>query len=110
MRIPVRLLEEDLEKIEEFLGAKVRIVGDGNRRVIVFRKEQWKALNEAMNKREGSPINEASALVTRAYSRVIAYGPQAKSSPAGRMALIAAIVSLYNADPGLGSNLAYLLD
>jgi len=110
MKIPARLIENDLKNIEEFLGAKVRIVGDGDRRMVVFRKEQWKAINEAMEKRENSPINEASALVTRAYSRVIAYGPQAKSSPAGRMALIAAIVSLYNADPGLGSNLAYLLD
>jgi hypothetical protein len=111
MRIPLRVVEKEFSTLEHFLGEKLKVVGRGGDKKVVFRKEQWNKVWESLENKKGSfQINEASSLVLRAYGRVVAHGQSAKSSAAGRMALISAIVSIYNADPGLGSNLSFLLD
>lgn len=111
MRIPFKVIEKDFNNIEKFLDEKLRVVGnDNNSKVVVFRRDQWQRVDEAMSRKDTFPISEASSVVIRAYSGIISSGSAAKSTPAGKMALYAAILSLYNADPGLGSNLTYLID
>ncbi len=110
MRVPFNVLEKDFNNIEKFLNEKLRVVGENKNKTIVFRKDQWSRINEAISNKEPVPINEAASVIIRAYSGIMSSGSSAKSTPAGKMALYAAIISLYNADPGLGSNLTYLLD
>ncbi len=111
MRVPLKALEGDREKIEKFLGERLRVVGHGPNKTakVVFRKEQWKRLSETVEK-NNIQLSEASSLIVRAYGRILAHGNSAKATPAGRMALIAAILSLHGADPSMASNLAFFLD
>ncbi len=110
MRIPEKVLGKDgIGRVEEFLGEKLRVVGSGDSKSVVFDKRQWLRMSEAVAK-DDLILSESSTLVTRAYGRIIVYGQAAKGTPAGRMALIAALLSLNVSDPSMASNLSYLLD
>lgn len=113
MRVPVDLIgKSSIPTIEVFLGEKLRKVGLGKVEQIVFRRDQWDRfvkLTESKEK-EGVPLCEASSVVLRAYSMMMKNYPAAKRSPEGRMAIIAAVMSIYAADPGVGSRLQFALN
>jgi hypothetical protein len=109
LRIPISAFkDDDLRNITNFLGESLKIVGNGLNKKVVFRKDQLIRLKE--NTGNHQVISEASSLVLRAYSNIINSGSSAKSSPQGKLALVSAILAMYNVDPGLATNLTYLLD
>jgi len=116
MRVPCRDLDSKNINFEHFLREKLRTVGSGTNKQYVLRKDQVRVIQKLLEcVGDGSEdkrfqLNEASAVATRAYVSILNNASGAKSTPAGKMALAAAIMSLYNADPGLGSGLLYLLD
>ena len=110
MRIPFVLLEKSIGEIETMLSEKLRVVGKNEKKFVVLRKDQWSRLRECMDNKKLTTLNEASSVATLAYSTIISNGSSAKGTPAGNMAVVAAVMSLYNAEPGLASGLAYLLN
>jgi len=115
MRVPVDLIgRKNIPLIEEFLGEKVRRTGIGKIEKLVFRKDQWKKFLETVESQEEtlnpSPMSEASGVVLRAYSMLLKNYAAAKTTPVGRISIIAAVMSIYAADPGVGSRLQFALN
>lgn len=110
MRIPVDIVGRDrIPLIESALGEKIRRTGLGKIEKLVFRKDQWDnfvKLTESKN----SPISEQSGVVLRAYSMLMKNYAAARGTPTGKMAIIAAVMSIYAADPAVGSRLQFALN
>jgi len=114
MRVPENIIKDKADRIEKILGEKLRTCGIGENKKYVFRKDQIIRLSKFFESND-SPMNtiqmnEASGLIQRSFMSIISNGSSAKSSPAGKMALTSAILSLYAVDPGMASGLTYLLD
>lgn len=110
MRVPVDLVgKTKVPILEKFLGERLRKVGIGKTEQLVFRKDQWERFTR-LAESEMSSMCEASAVVLRAYSMLMKNYPAAKRSPEGRMAIISAVMSIYSADPGVGSRLQFALN
>lgn len=109
MKLPIALIgRENLPVLEQFLGEEVRRTSES----VVLRKEQWNRVRRMLDNDIGKKINisESSAVALRAYGALIKTAPTARTTPEGKMALIAAVMALYAADPALGSRLGYLLN
>jgi hypothetical protein len=106
MRIPIRLVENDLKVLKTFLGESLRTCGKGDKLEVVLRRDQVSKIANSKN----TPMSEASGIIFRAYNVILANGSQSRSTPQGKMALASAVLSLYAIDPGLANNLSYLLD
>ena len=110
MRVPVALIgEKKVPIVEKFLGEKLRKVGIGKEEQLVFRKDQWDRFLKITESENGKQMCEASAMVLRAYSMLMKNYAEAKKTPEGRMAIIAAVMSICIADPGVGSRLQFAL-
>lgn len=116
MRVPIKEMPLDVTTLSSILNEQIRVVGLGENKVAVLRKDQIpkiKAITEAFEKANNTKLtrlNESSAVAQRAFAAIMNYGSSAKSTPAGRMALASAILSLSSVDPGLATGLSYLLD
>lgn len=113
MRISVAELGENvISALEKELGETFRRSGLGkSNEQVVLRRDQWSRVHSLLEACADNPrINESSAVAVRAYVALIKNGGAAKTTPAGRVALIAAVLSMYNADPGMGSRLIFLLN
>jgi len=114
MRVPENKIKDKADTIEKILGEKLRTCGIGEDKKYVFRKDQIMRLSKFFECNDSTvntiQISEASGLVQRSFMSIIGNGSGAKSTPAGKMALTSAILSLYAVDPGMASGLTYLLD
>lgn len=109
MRVPLLLIgDEKVPLLEDLLSSRFRIVGKGDRRELVLTRNEWNRLL-AFTEQGYGPLNEAASVVLRAYNQLIRVAPQARSTPAGKAAVIAAVMGIYTADPSLGSRLTFLL-
>lgn len=109
VRIPVQMLrKEDVETLQERCGGSLRrVVSRKHGESLVLSRSEWGILKNMFESAPGS-LNESSALLIRAYNQLIQISG-GLTTPAGKAAAVAAVVSLYNADPGLASRLAYIL-
>ena len=119
MRVPTSVIgREHLPEIEKFLGEKLRRTKEKTREeVIVFRQDQWEKFILELDRREAQgtlseslSLCEASAVILRAFNSLMKVYGSAKNTPEGKVALIAAVMSIYTADPAMGRRLTYMLN
>jgi hypothetical protein len=110
MRVAKRYLTESvLAEVERRTGP-LRRVGRGRPdEQVVFTRRAWGHLTEVIGKGANVPVVEASSSATiQAYNRIASLSGSA-TTPAARTSLLAAAVSLYVADPALGTRAIFLL-
>jgi len=83
-----------------------RVWERGREEQVVLTRTQTRILHEIVER--GDTLNEAAALVIRAYSRIQALHGRV-NTPEAKMAEIAAIMGVYNADRSVGGLLVGLL-
>ena len=119
MRVPVSIIGKDrVPRVEKFLGEKLRRVKEGTKEeIIVFKQYQWeKFILELDRMEEEGTLNESlslcetTAVVLRAYNSLMKVYGSAKKTPEGKVALIAAVMSIYTASPSMGKRLTYMLN